>query len=186
MANPTSNKVYSLVNNELTSVDLITMFMLVLTIIAESWLVLTLVEFEMRHKFAFRLLLHCPGSVIVANSNIDALFVGNFDEDVIDATMRDADFYQVIVKGLPDATITGDLQGKIITANQSCECMFGVKQDSLVGTTLHELGRSFKTQNCFSIFQTKGEVYMSSEFEKIVPFTSDDGSELQVSITMTT
>ena len=153
-------------------------------IIFEIAILVILSNSEARQKFALRLLLHCPGNVVISNSHITQLLAGNFTEKQIDSTTRDAEFYDVLVKDMPDAVLTLDLTGKILTANNATTRIFGLKEEDLIGHTIEEFGSNFKEPNPFLVCQKK-PLTPEDDFEACHVYNKPGGAEIYTDVTFT-
>ena len=146
--------------------------LLFLALIVELAFIRNLTLSEQRQKFALRLLLHCPGNVIVTNPNITALLSGNFKEKQIDATSRRSDFYDLLLKEMPDSIIVMDLSGNIQTISNSTTRIYGYSRDELVGNNISMLSEGFEGENPFAgIFDEKDKALLAKKsFEKTVVY----------------
>ena len=173
--------------NELVSSDLhmvmaVSWVLFAVALICEIAVVTTLITSEQRQKFALRLLLQCPGNVVVANSNITTLLSGNFNSKQVDSTTRDAEFYDVIVQDMPDAILTTDIEGKILSANKACERIFGIVPSELVQTSVIDLGEKLKEENVFKFFTDKTLVNEQANFEKVMAYNNPNQGEVQLEL----
>ena len=141
---------------------------------------------ENRQKFALRLLLHCPGSVVVSNPNITTLLAGNFAEKHIDSTNRNSEFYDVLVQEMPDSIIIMNLEGKITTVNKATPRVFDVEAESLIGQPISTaIGQNFKDENPFKDMfekQDKTDKPDRTPFEKHCIYIKPDKTEIHVEI----
>lgn len=176
--------IQDLISSDLVLVIAVSWVMFALALIFECSMVTTLIYSESRQKFALRLLLHCPANVVVSNSTITALLSGNFSSKQVDSTTRDAEFYDVIVQDMPDAILTTDMEGKILTANKASERIWGILPADLLGTHVMELGDKIKQENCFKFFQDKAQVNEQANFEKVLCYVGPSGEEIQLEITV--
>jgi PAS domain S-box-containing protein len=119
----------------------------------------------------------------VSNTHITTLLQGNFHEKAIDSTTRDAEFYDVIVKDLPDSVITADSEGIIRAVNRATQRIYQLAPPDVIGHTLSEFGGRLQPPSLFA--NTSGgnqDVF----FEKRACFADDSGVETHVEIICTT
>ena len=177
-------KVNSSLKDQIPTYTAIGFVLLIIGIIFDLAIFIILQSSEARQKFALRLLLHCPGNVVISNAHISQLLAGNFAEKQIDSTTRDAEFYDVLVKDMPDAVLTLDLNGKILTANNATTRIFGIKEEELVGTQIEDFGNRFQAPNPFLVCQKK-PLTPEDDFESTHIFTKQDNTEIYTDITFT-
>ncbi|OHS96775.1 Adenylate and Guanylate cyclase catalytic domain containing protein [Tritrichomonas foetus] len=155
---------------------------LIIAIIAELVHMRFLYISENRQKFALRLLLHCPGNVVVSNSHITALLSGNFHEKQIDSTTRDAEFYEILVKYMPDSIIILDLDGNIKSANNATQRIYGIDTTHLTGSHITKLGDRFKDGNAFKEIFDKAE---KVSCDKNCVYVDDEGNDVHIEMSFT-
>ncbi|OHT10801.1 Adenylate and Guanylate cyclase catalytic domain containing protein [Tritrichomonas foetus] len=115
----------------------------------EIYLSHILKKYEDKQKFSLRLLLHCPGEVVIANRYISALLSGNFNENKLDIMSRDEEFYDVLVKDMIDSIIIIGLDKKIISINNASKRIYDIDIDKLIGENISVIGDRFMTENPF-------------------------------------
>lgn len=161
--------------------------LLVVAIIVEFVFIRDMTLSEQRQKFALRLLLHCPGNVIVTNPNITSILAGNFKEKQIDGTNRKSEFYDLLLKEMPDSIIVMDLTGNIQTISNATMRIFGMKEEDLVGQNISVLSEGFEGENPFAgIFEEKDKTLLAKKsFEKTVVYKRKDESSGSVHLELT-
>jgi class 3 adenylate cyclase len=137
---------------------------------------------EQHSKFAFRLLLQCPGHVVVSNTHITSLLQGNFHEKAIDSTTRGAEFYDVVVKELPDSVITTDSEGVIVAVNRATQRIFQCEPTDLIGHPISEFGQRLLPANLFPAGSTPQDL----SFESKACFSDPSGVETHILIMCST
>ena len=158
-------EVQRIINAQIPVYFAIIYVLLVIAIITELIFLRDMAMSESRQKFALKLLLHCPGNVVVSNPSITALLSGNFQEKSIDSTNRKSDFYELLVQEMPDAIIILDHNGIIQNVNTATHRIFGFEKDALVGQSITVLGEQFHGDNPFhGIFDQRDK---SSNLEKM-------------------
>jgi len=140
----------------------------------------SLSESEKHQKFALRLLLHCPGSIVLGNSHITTLLSGNFKGKNIDGTTRDSEFYDILVKEMPDSIITTDHSGIVLTVNKASSRIFGINSELIIGHHISEFGQKFK-ENPFNVFGDK-PLTSSNDFESSQVFVKEDNTEINIDL----
>ncbi|OHT07234.1 Adenylate and Guanylate cyclase catalytic domain containing protein [Tritrichomonas foetus] len=98
-------------------------------------------ETEKRLKYALRLLLHCPPTIILQNTKIMNLLSGNFRQKTKDGTNRDQKYYDLIAENMPDAIIVvteEHMMYKINFINKSAQRIFN-KTEEIIEHTIQEL-----------------------------------------------
>ncbi|OHT15047.1 Adenylate and Guanylate cyclase catalytic domain containing protein [Tritrichomonas foetus] len=141
--------VVSMLQDQEPILVVLTIIIVIIGIISEIILALLLQKGEEKLKFALRLLLHCPAEVVIANSHINALLSGNFSEKHLDLMTRDAEFYDVLVKDMPDSVIIVSYEGIITAVNKSTKRIFEIEIDNLVGQNIAVVGEKFAGSNPF-------------------------------------
>ena len=84
-------------------------------------------------KFALELILHCPTGVIVQTPKIMSVLSGNFSNSSRDTTNRDSQFFDSVVKNLPDCIFSINQEGIITSVNNACERVFQIKESDFLG-----------------------------------------------------
>ncbi|EAY04508.1 Adenylate and Guanylate cyclase catalytic domain containing protein [Trichomonas vaginalis G3] len=140
---------------------------------------------ENRQKFALRLLLHCPGNIVITNPYLAQLLAGNFKDRRNETSTGDAEFYEVLVKDMPDAILMLDMTGKILSSNNSIERIFGIKNEDIVNHSVIEFGNDFRNGNPFSLIETKKQLTSEDDFEVCQVYKKKDESEVHVNLTFT-
>ncbi|OHT07880.1 Adenylate and Guanylate cyclase catalytic domain containing protein [Tritrichomonas foetus] len=176
--------VLSSMNKQVPKITGVSYALLAIAIIFEIAFIVVINMSEERQKFALRLLLHCPGNVVVSNSHITAILAGNFSLKHIDSTTRDAEFYDVLVKDLPDSVIICDLMGNIISANVATGRVYGLDIEQLVNTPISDLGKQiFGDDNPFQgIPESQQNSFVG--FEKNFEFKRNDGNIIHVVLSL--
>ena len=155
---------------------------LVIVFLCEVVLIRYLYISENRQKFALRLLLHCPGNVVVSNSHITALLSGNFHEKQIDSTLRDAEFYEILVKDMPDSIIICDIDGIIQTVNNATKRIYSVEPSELVGKHIATIGDKFNNGNPFKEIFDKTEKVNT---ETCLVYKDEEGNDVHLEMAFT-
>ncbi|OHT04622.1 Adenylate and Guanylate cyclase catalytic domain containing protein [Tritrichomonas foetus] len=104
---------------------------------------------EKKQKYALTLLLHCPGKVVLSNSNAIALLANNFSHSEIDFTNRDSDFYEYLVQDMPDSMIIMKVDGTIMSMNHSTERIYGINTEDYLSNSIVKFGEVFNDTNPF-------------------------------------
>jgi PAS domain S-box-containing protein len=177
------SRIETVAKDSLASITVITWILFLLGLIIELSLIGELSTSGQHSKFAFRLLLQCPGHVVVSNTHITTLLQGNFHEKSIDSTTRDAEFYDVIVKDLPDSVITADPEGVILTANRATQRIFQIPPEDLIGHTLNEFGARLQPPNLFPANTANAQ---DLSFEQSACVVDEAGVETHVEIVCST
>jgi PAS domain S-box-containing protein len=153
--------------------------MFVLGALIEIFLIQSLMASEEHQKFAFRLLLQCPGNVVVSNAHITALLAGHFHEKSMDSTTRDTQFYDVIVADLPDAVVIINQNRQIVMANRATGRVYGIPPQSVIGHQVSVLGAGFRGENIFAANQLEAS-------EKVVAYVNSQGAESHLEVSVST
>jgi len=169
--------VKQMMKNNMNTNIILAVFLFVMGLIVEVSLIIALTESEQRQKFALRLLLHCPGNIVLSNPHISRILSGNFTDRHVDQTTRDAEFYDSLVEGMPDAVITSDINGTIISVNAATHRICGVSNSQLIGSKLSDFGQKFKDSNPFDLFNDR-QITSTVDFEKKLLFIRPDGGEI--------
>ncbi|OHT12112.1 Adenylate and Guanylate cyclase catalytic domain containing protein [Tritrichomonas foetus] len=164
--------VVSILNSEVPTIIGICYGLLFVALLLEIFFFIFLISSENRQKFALRLLLHCPGNAVVSNMHIAAILSGDFSSKTIDSTNRDDEFYDILVKELPDSILILDSDGKIISANNATYRIFGVDVEALCQMNIIEFGLQFKGDNPFKDIFDKQE--KAKNFEKALIYQKID------------
>ena len=168
-------------NSEISVTTGVSFALLIIGIFVEIAFLIVLHISEERQKFALRLLLHCPGNVIVTNAHITAILAGNFSLKHTDSTTRDAEFYDVLVTDLPDSVIIANIEGSILSANKATQIVYGIEPETLVGTSLTDMGKNiYGNDNPFTALTDQQQ--NNQGFEKQLHFTKEDGNVIHVEL----
>ena len=145
-------------------------------------------------SISLKLLLQCPGNVIVANPVITSLLAGNFRETSVDTTSRKNDFYDQLVQEMPDAILMLDHSGVIQNVNNATVRIFGYDKDALIGQNISFIGERMVKSNPFhGIFDQKEKKpgrpeanLEKSSFEKVVVYKKPNGEgQVHVELALT-
>ena len=172
--------VTGILENQIPTIIGVCIGLLILAIIVNIVLLGFLTLSQNRQKFALRLLLHCDGTTVVSNPHITALLSGVFTESHFDSTTRDSDFYDILVKNIPDSVIIMNLEGEIQSANQATKRIYGIDTESIIGKTLLEALPSFKGESPLKEIFEKQE---KQQTEKSAIYLKDGNDEVYVEIT---
>ncbi|OHS95017.1 Adenylate and Guanylate cyclase catalytic domain containing protein [Tritrichomonas foetus] len=135
---------------------------------------------EAKQRFALTLLLHCPGKVVLSNTNVTSILSGNFKQSSVDFTTRDSDFYDNLVEEMPDSMIILKVDGTIISANKSTERIFhSLTKEDLIGNHIEKLGDIFENENPFKGIFAPGVEKKTFERNDLY-FKNKDGGEKYV------
>ncbi|OHT01476.1 Adenylate and Guanylate cyclase catalytic domain containing protein [Tritrichomonas foetus] len=154
---------------------------LLIAVIIEIVFIYSINKSEERQKFALKLLLHCPGNIIVSNSHISSILGGNFKTRQVDSTTRNSEFYDKLVKDIPDSVIICNLDGKIMSINYATERIFELEDHEIVNTNIVEFGKRFKEENPFESYFG---VNQKMNCDKEVSFVKPDGNLSKIELTI--
>ncbi|OHT07038.1 Adenylate and Guanylate cyclase catalytic domain containing protein [Tritrichomonas foetus] len=132
---------------------------------------------EEKLKFSMSLLHHCPPDIVLQTSKIMAILSGDFSITTKDSVLRQTDFFDSVLKNVPDSVIIVNEQFIVESVNRATERIYGISSDDLVGTHIKSFFNS--ADGCFSrnietIFNPDVEL-LNVEFK-----TSQNNSYLQL------
>ncbi|OHT03692.1 Adenylate and Guanylate cyclase catalytic domain containing protein [Tritrichomonas foetus] len=139
-------------------------------IISECIAIYDLFNIDRHIRLVLSFLLHCPIQVVLQSQKIMKILSGNFKQQKSDKLTRDADFFNDVLKSLPDAVFVADQSTfQIETANTSCERIFG--KDEFIGKNIKEL---------FGNFEGGSKLFATTQPKELV-IKNADGAEVNIS-----
>lgn len=87
---------------------------------------------ESKMRFALTLLVHCPPTVVMQTPKIMSILSGDFSNQTKDSSGHNSDFFDSIVRSIPDSVIVCNSNYKIINANKASERIYGMNADELI------------------------------------------------------
>ena len=169
----------SSVTDDNSTIIIIIYFVFVFAFFVEIWQFRVIDVSEDRQRFILRLLLHLPVQIVVSNTHLSHILTGNFSLQNVDSTTRDSQFYDNLVKEIPDGVITTDANGLIMTANKATGQIFNINEEELIGKPISEFASKFKAPNQLSQIGQK-QLTKEDNISECIVFVKEDGSELHI------
>lgn len=94
--------------------------------------------------FALSLLLHCPPDVVMQTSKIMDVLAGDFGSRTREGLMKHTEFFDSVVKSIPDSVIVVNDRGIVDQMNRATERIYGLKRDEFLGSNAREFYSSSK------------------------------------------
>ena len=157
-----------------------TIIILVIAFLIEICIMVKLLFINRHIKRVLLLLMHCPPDVVLNTPKIMAILSGDFSKRHADSSSRDSQFFESVVRSLPDAVIIADNEMNITSINMSFIRIFNVNEDEFLGTNVKKfIEDNFKgeIQPLFSLGNNNQNI------SKECIYQTNDGTEINLAIT---
>ncbi|OHT08551.1 Adenylate and Guanylate cyclase catalytic domain containing protein [Tritrichomonas foetus] len=146
----------NLLNESLPLMTTIASILLGICFISTFLIIYESIKTEERMRYALSLLLHCPSEVVMQTSKILDILEGDFVEKPKAGVMHHSDFFDAVVKSIPDSVIVINEKNQVESMNRATERIYGIKYDSFIGSDAEDFFSSAKfSENICTIFDSE-------------------------------
>jgi len=122
------------ISSSKSSITIPVTIFLTCVILSALWMIIEIQASGKKIRFSLELILHCPTGVILQTPKIMSVLSGNFSQSNMDTTNRDEEFFDSVVKNLPDSVFCINLDGSITSVNNSVERAFKTNKNDIIHT----------------------------------------------------
>lgn len=170
------SKMKALLNDTIPTMRTPGIILLIVAFIAVIFVYIQTVKTQEKMKFALSLLLHCPPDVVMQTPKIMDILSGDFGSGSHDSLMKNTEFFDSVVKSIPDSVIVMNDNGIVESLNRATERIYGLKREEFIGTNAKTFFSSSKfSPETKTIFSTDVKM-LNVEYK----MTNEDNSYLQL------
>ena len=127
------NNMRELINSSIPSLSTPAILLLVVCFFTAALIFSETIKTEDKLKFSLSLLLHCPPEVVMQTNKIMDVLSGDFTTKSREGMARRTDFFDSILKNVPDSVIVLNDQLIVESMNRATERIYGITPEEFVG-----------------------------------------------------
>jgi len=152
--------------------------LIALALLVELFVYLQIKVVDTHIRIVLRLLLHCPPHIVLQTPKIMSILSGDFSEQKLDTANRDAEFFDDIYYGLPDAVLSCKNDDIIESANKACCTIFKIPENEIRGKKLSEILIERKVKGSIPELMQKAQ----NSADVVIIMAGPDGGDLYLSL----
>ena len=138
------DKIKNLLNRSIPTMTTPAIILLIVCFFTCVLVFIATIKTQDKMKFALSLLLHCPPDVVMQTPKIMDVLSGDFGSRTREGLMKHTEFFDSVVKSIPDSVIVVNDRGIVETMNRATERIYGLKKEEFIGTNAREFYSSSK------------------------------------------